>query len=258
MKIDWWTLGFQIVNALVLVWILARFLFRPVAAIVAARRGEADKLLADARAAQAAASADREKAVAEIATTAAGRSDVLKAATAEAATEKTTLLAAAQAEADRIRDAAQAEIDRAKAIEAVAAGDRASLLAVDIVAKLFARLPDTARVGGFVDGLAEAIAALPEAARTGIGGGPIHIRAVRALTEGETQACRAALGRVLGHSVDIAVDVDPALIAGLEMDTPHVIVRNSFRADLDRIVAALTTHDVPVAAPPNPKAMAPT
>ena len=50
MHIDLWTLALQTINVLVLVWLLARFLFRPVAAIIAARRAAADKLLADAAA----------------------------------------------------------------------------------------------------------------------------------------------------------------------------------------------------------------
>lgn len=41
MTIDWWTLGLQTVNVLVLVWILARFLFRPVARIIADRQAAA-------------------------------------------------------------------------------------------------------------------------------------------------------------------------------------------------------------------------
>ena len=52
MHIDWWTLAFQTVNVLVLIWILGRFFFRPVADIVAKRQEEANKLLADAAAAR--------------------------------------------------------------------------------------------------------------------------------------------------------------------------------------------------------------
>ena len=48
MHIDWWTLAFQTVNVLVLIWILARFFFRPVVDIVAKRQEEANKVLAEA------------------------------------------------------------------------------------------------------------------------------------------------------------------------------------------------------------------
>src|SRR6516162_2859657 len=65
MQIDWWTLGLQAVNALVLIWLLARFLYRPVVDAIAARQQAAGKLLADAQAAKAAAESEREQAAAQ-------------------------------------------------------------------------------------------------------------------------------------------------------------------------------------------------
>ena len=88
MQIDWWTLGLQAVNALVLIWLLAHFLFRPVVYAIAARQKAVGQLLADAKAAKAAAEGERDKAEAEIARLAEHRSEALKAAEAEAATEK--------------------------------------------------------------------------------------------------------------------------------------------------------------------------
>jgi F-type H+-transporting ATPase subunit b len=67
MQIDWWTLGLQTVNALVLIWLLAHFLFRPVVDAITARQKAAGQLLADAQAAKAAAQSEREKAAAETA-----------------------------------------------------------------------------------------------------------------------------------------------------------------------------------------------
>ena len=45
MHFDPWTLALQTINVLVLVWLLAHFLFRPVAGIIAARRAAADALM---------------------------------------------------------------------------------------------------------------------------------------------------------------------------------------------------------------------
>lgn len=245
MKIDWWTLGLQAVNVLVLIWLLGRFLFRPVAAIVEARQQEVSKLLDEANTTRAEAVAEREKAAEEVASLAASRGETLKAAATEAEAQKAAILATARAEADQLRAAAEAEIERARQGEATAAADRASRLAVDIAAKLFGRLPDEARITGFVDGLSRGLAALPEASRAGIGadGAPVRLRAARALTDAEKEACRSMLVQALGRPVDIVVEADPRLIAGLEIDTPHAVVRNSFRADLDRIAEELTRHE---------------
>jgi F-type H+-transporting ATPase subunit b len=57
------------------------------------------------------------------------------------------------------------------------------------------------------------------------------------------QSCRDAFAAALGRPLDFTLAVDPSLIAGLELETPHAVVRNSFRADLSRIVEELTGHD---------------
>lgn len=243
MRIDWWTLGLQAANVLILVWILGRFLFRPVAAMMEERRVAAAKLLDEALADRAAAHAERGTADAALADLAAQRAQALKVAAEEAEAEKQGILAGARAEADRLRAGAMADIARAHADAAGAQAEGARRLALDIAGRLFDRLPDAARVNGFIDGLAESVAGLPEAIRAGLAAdASIRLTAPRALTEAERQACREALGKALGRAVTLEVSVDPGLIAGLEIDMPHAAVRNSFRADLARIGAALSVH----------------
>jgi F-type H+-transporting ATPase subunit b len=249
MQIDWWTLGLQAVNALVLIWLLAHFLFRPVVKAIAARQKAAGQLLADAKAAKAAAESEREKATAETAGLAEHRSEALKAAEAEAAGAKAGLLAEAQAEADKLRAAAKAEIEAERRTEALAAEDRAGRLAVDIATKLLDRLPREARVAAFIDGIATGLAKLPEGTRASVGadGASVHLTAARAVTSEEVEACRKALSGVLGHPVLVEVTVEPELIAGIELETAHAVVRNSFRADLVRLKSELVHHDTDAA-----------
>jgi len=249
MQIDWWTLGLQTINAVVLIWLLAHFLFRPVVGAIDARQKAAGQLLADAKAAKAAAEGERAKAAAEVAQLAQQRSEALKAAEAEAAASKSALLATAETEADKLRAAAKAQIEDERRTEALAAEDRAGRLAVDIAAKLFDRLPRQARVSAFIDGIATGLEKLPEGARASIGadGASIHLTVARAVTPQEEEACRKALAGVLGHAVAVDVTVDPTLIAGIELEAPHAIVRNSFRADLVRLKRELVHHDTDVA-----------
>ena len=249
MQIDWWTLGLQTVNALVLIWLLAHFLFRPVVDAIATRQRAAGQLLADAQAAKAAAQREREKATAETAQLAEHRSEALKAAEAEAATVKSALLATARAEADKLRAAAKTEIEAERRTEALAAEDRAGRLAVDIATKLLDRLPQEARVAAFIDGIATGLAKLPEGTRASIGadGTSIRLTAARAATPQEVEACRKAIAGVLGHPVLVEVTVEPTLIAGLELEAPHAVVRNSFRADLVRLKSELVHHDTDAA-----------
>ncbi|MCS0503468.1 F0F1 ATP synthase subunit delta [Ancylobacter mangrovi] len=241
MQIDWWTLGLQTANVLVLVWILGRFLFRPVAGMIEQRRVLASKALDDARAAQAAAEAARVEAEHTTADLARSRADALKKAAQEAEAERQGIIAAARAEAERLREAAKADIARARADEAAAAQGRASALALDIADKLLSRLPEQARIDGFIPGLAQGLAALPDEIRASLGadGHPVRLKAARALSDAEVNACRDQLSKALGRPIEIACETDPALIAGLELDMPHAAVRNSLRADLDRVAGAL-------------------
>jgi F-type H+-transporting ATPase subunit b len=245
MQIDWWTLGLQAVNALVLIWLLGHFLFRPVVDAIAGRQKAAGQLLADAQSAKSAAEAERDKAAAEAARLAEHRAAALKAAEAEAAATKATLFAAAKGEADKLRASAEAEIDAVRRTEARAAEDRASRLAVDIATKLLDRLPREARVAAFIDGIATGLAKLPEGTQASLGadGTSVRLTAARAVTPEEVETCRKALAGVLGHPVLLEVSVEPELIAGLKLEAPHAVVRNSFRADLVRLKSELVHHD---------------
>jgi F-type H+-transporting ATPase subunit b len=245
MQIDWSTLALQTVNAVVLIWLLAHFLFRPVVDAIAARQKAAGQLLVDAKAAKAAADSERDKAVAEDARLAEHRSEALKAAEAAAAAAKAALLATAQAEADKVVVTAKARIEAERRTEALAAEDRAARLAVDIAAKLLDRLPRAARVSAFIDGIATGLAKLPQGTRASVGadGTSIHLAIARAVTPQEEEACRKALSDVLGHPVAVEVSVDPALIAGIELEAAHAVVRNSFRDDLIRLKSELVHHD---------------
>lgn len=244
MHIDWWTLGLQAVNALVLIWLLAHFLYRPVVDAIAARQKAAGQLLTDAQTAKAAAEAERQKAAEETAHLVEHRSAAFEAAEAEAAAEKAALAAAAKADADKLRAAAKIEIEAARRSEAEAGEDRAAQLAVDIAAKLLDRLPQEARIAAFIDGLATGLAKLPDGTRAslGTGGAAIRLTFARAASPQEVEACRQALAKVLGHPVLVEVSVDPELIAGIELEAPHAVVRNSFRADLVRLKSELVHY----------------
>jgi F-type H+-transporting ATPase subunit b len=241
MHIDWSTLALQTINALVLVWLLARFLFRPVADIIAARQNAAQALLADAQASRRAAQAEQSAASDESARLAASREAVLQAAQTEAEAHKAALLASARAEAVQLRADADGEIERALAAQARAIENDAVKLAVEIAGRLLDRLPPEARVQGFIGGTAQALAALSPETRAEFAarGEPLVLAAPRLLSAAEEQACAAAFTEALGRSVTLQVRADPSLIAGLEITSAHAAVRNHLRHDLDAIRATL-------------------
>ena len=243
MSIDWWTLGLQTINITVLVWLLAHFLFRPVAAIIAERKAFAGRLLDEAEEAKTAACGMREQADGALREIAANRAAAIHAAAEEAQTEKSAMLSTAQSEIERLRASADAELAHARKAERRAESERARRLAIDIAAKLLNRLPEGARVAGFVEGLAQAVATLPPETRADFGEGAL-LKVPRPLTAEEDESCRCVLANAFGHPLDLQIEVDPALIAGLELENQHASVRNSFRADLVRIATEFAKHDI--------------
>lgn len=251
MTIDWWTFGLQTVNVLILMWLLSRFFWRPVAGMIEMRRAQAQALLDEAQTARDAAA----KVLAEAENRTAGfakeREAILQQARGEVAEARRVLLAQAEAEVAALRD--QAVASRAKDHEEVekAWSTQASRLAVEIAEKLVSRLDAKEVRSAFLQWLAEQIGALPEDARRKIAysDGPLEIFSAHDLSAEEQAriiaAIRAALGQAAGASApDIVFHADAALIAGLELRTPHFVLNNSWRADLQKILAELQ-HDQP-------------
>jgi len=242
MQIDWWTLGLQTINALVLIWLLSRFLFRPIASILADRKAAAARLMDDAAATEASARALEQKAQTALDGIASDRAASISAAAAEAKEARRALLGAARTEAERLRADVLAEIERLRKSERHAEAERASLLAIDIARRLLDRLPQASRVAGFVDGLIAAIAALPEETRADFCRQAAILTAPRPLTAEEEALCQAELAKAFGRPLEFGLRVDPALLAGLELENQHTSIRNSLRADLERISAELLTE----------------
>jgi F-type H+-transporting ATPase subunit b len=246
MHIDLWTLALQTINVLVLVWLLARFLFRPVAAMIAERRAAADKLLADAvnklqQATDAAAAIAQQR---EGLTGEAQR--ILAEARATAEAERATLLQHASDAAARLQADAQQAIASDRATMREALEREANNLALTIASRLLQRVPARALNHAFLETLAETLAADP--ARGSLAATTIELRSAVPLDAAAQEDCRDILARALGAAPRITFRTDPTLIAGIELAAPHALIRNSWRADLDRIDHALheaAADDVP-------------
>jgi len=245
MTIDWWTLGLQAINVAVLVWLLQRFFWRPVAAMIDRRRVTAQRILTEAETARGEATA----ALTMIEQTRAGfakeRETILIAAHAAAEQARAAHLAKAAQEVAALEAAARASVEQATQAAEQAWVERSSLLAVDIAQRLAARLTGAAVYAAFLDWLLKEIAALPDAARQAVAANGTELEAVSAtqLDPAEQERYRGLIGKAFAGHPRIVFKVDPALIAGLELRGPHFVIGNSWRADLNQILAGLTHDD---------------
>ena len=243
MTIDWWTLALQAINAIVLLWLLTHFFFRPVAAMVELRKEEAEHILDDAEAQRTAARKEHETAAAERKSVADARAAALEQAAREAAKQKDELLQAARKEADEVREAGHADLDHMRKAAEQDSERRAAELAMTMAQRLLGRLPAEALIAPFLPGFTDALAALSDEAKAELAGQNSRILAPRTLTKAEREELHQRVTKALKRKASFTVDSDPAVIAGLEWQGGHVLVRNSFRADLERIGADMSAHD---------------
>jgi F-type H+-transporting ATPase subunit b len=103
MLIDWFTVGAQILNFLVLVWLLKRFLYKPILDAIDAREMRIAAELADAAATRIAAEREREEFQRKSAALNEQRDAILGSATGEAKLQREALLKQAHQAADALR-----------------------------------------------------------------------------------------------------------------------------------------------------------
>ncbi len=241
MTIDWWGLGLQAVNVLILVWLLGRVFWRPVAGAIARRQETAQAMLDEGKAAQAKA----EAALQDVTTTRASmtreRDAILAEARATAEVAKKVALTDAQAKADTLMAAAKTTIARETETARKENAARASELSVDIAAKLLDRLATPLVQSAFLAQLIEAIKGMSASDRAALvnSTSDLTIAAATELTDAEKARIGQKVAEALGGTPQLQFTTDPDLIAGLELRSAHFVLKNSWRADLDRILKEL-------------------
>ena len=236
MQIDWWTLALQAVNFLILIWLLSRFLYRPIVAIVAKRREAAQKLLSEAEAERAQVKAEH----AEIAQIregfAAERQNILNDARTQAEETRQALIVEAKEDAEKLLSDAEAVSARAEDAAQRTLAQKAEQLALAIAEKLLTRLQLQDATAAFLGGLCSKIESLSPQSKAALQkGGAMEVVTATALTSSQQARVRDALAVCLGGQPSPTFRTDPALIAGIELTSRDIVLRNSWREDLRTI-----------------------
>ncbi|MGO9134958.1 MAG: F0F1 ATP synthase subunit delta [Methylovirgula sp.] len=244
MHIDWSTLALQTINVLILVWILSRFLFQPVRAIIAKRQEQVDASLADVEKLKQQAAESRAAAETAREAVAAEKDRLIAAAQAEAAKEKARLLDLAKADIEAVRKEAAAADARDKAAMEAALVARLKDLAVEIARRLITRVASDAGLDGFVDGLCAQLKEASAETRAALIWEHAKSKPLEVVTAGplSTEAKTRLADRlqsVLGKDVVVSFSADPAVIAGIELHGSTMSLSNSLRQDLDHLAKDL-------------------
>ena len=247
MRFDWWTLALQTINFVVLVWLLTRFLYKPVLGMIDARRAEVAQQYAGAAAAEAKAKALLEGTEKERAGIAAERSDALRAAVAAAEEAAKARRVQAEREAASLLDEARKTLATERD-EASAAVREASLdLGTEIARRLLADLPTELRAEAWLERVEQHLANVTPAEREALnsslnGGGNLHVVTALPLPEPVAVIWRTRLGRAFGAGTAVDFECDPALIAGTELHFPSAILRFSWRSVLETMRGEIGNH----------------
>jgi F-type H+-transporting ATPase subunit b len=247
MRLDWWTLALQTINFAVLVWLLHRFLYRPVLRMIDARRTEIEKQYADARAAEAKVKERLATIEAERSSIAAERNAVLKTAAAQVDESTKARRAQAEREAAELLEGAR----RSLAIErdrALAEAQRVALeLGAEFARRLLAEVPIQLRAEAWLERLEQHLAALPDSELKALvgqcaDGTALTIVTASPLPSGTAEVWRTRLRKPLGPEITMKFDVDPTLVAGTELHFPNSILRFSWQSALAALRAEIDGH----------------
>jgi F-type H+-transporting ATPase subunit b len=238
MTLDWWGLGLQAINVLILVWLLSRVFWRPVAGAITRRQVAAQALLEEGKATQAKADAALAEVVETRAGIAAERDAILAEAKAAAGTVAKATLKDAQTKADAMIAAARTAIDRDRNTARKENATRAAELSVEIAARLLGRFNTAEVQATFLAQLVEAIGDMSASDRAALIASADGTDIVTATDiEGAERAkIERAVKDALGGTPSVRVVTDHSLIAGLELRNGHFVLHNSWRADLETIL----------------------
>lgn len=222
MLIDWFTVVAQVLNFLILVWLLKRFLYRPILRAIDVREKRIAAEVADASAMKTEAEKDREAFEARTRAFDEQRAALLGKATDEASAEKQRLLAEAHKSLDALTEtqhaASLAEAGKLNqalclrvqqevfAIARKALGDLASTSLeermVDVFVQRLGLVDDDTRKA-----LAEAISGSSDTA---------VVRSAFELTAAQQATLQKALGDLVATDVRIRFETTPAFTSGIE------------------------------------------
>ncbi|PKN43279.1 MAG: F0F1 ATP synthase subunit B [Deltaproteobacteria bacterium HGW-Deltaproteobacteria-18] len=223
MLIDWFTVGAQVVNFLVLVWLMKRFLYKPILGAIDAREERIARELADGERMQAEAAREREEFERRKKALEDTRDELLETARNEARDERQKLLGQARvdAEAERARQGEALKRDRDCLLDEMARRTREETYAI-------ARKTLSDLAGASFDEraslvFAQRVRSLDEPSRSDLiadaKSGPLRVRSAFELSEESRAAVRSALEDVLEGSAKVYFETDPDLIGGIEILT---------------------------------------
>ena len=225
MLIDWFTVGAQVLNFIILVWLLKRFLYKPILNAVDAREKRIAAELADADAKKAEALKERDEFQHKNEEFDQQRAALLSKATDEAKAERQQLLDDARKAADAL-SAKRKEALRSDANNLNQAIRRRTQQEVFAIArKALTDLATTSLEERMSEVFAQRLRSMEAKAKEGLGEAlktssePALVRSAFDLPEAQRASIQKALNETFSANVHIRFETAPDLVSGIELTT---------------------------------------
>ncbi|WP_018608037.1 F0F1 ATP synthase subunit delta [Uliginosibacterium gangwonense] len=256
MLIDWFTVGAQTLNFLILVWLMKRFLYQPILHAIAAREKRITDELAAAAAKKAEATQERDTYQRKNAEFDQQRAEMLDKATEDAKAERQRLIAEAHTAIDAMRATHEIALNREQknlheeiarytqrevfAIARKTLGDLAGISLEARICEVF-----THRLGTLDAATKQVLAAAVGSSR------PVLVRSAFELSAEQRAAILQALQVALAADVHLNFADAPDLISGIELSTAGQKLAWSiadYLASLDEHINAWLKDNIPTEA----------
>ena len=221
MTFNVWTFLFEVLNFLVLAFVLHRLLYRPLRDAIERRKAENERAKTDAEAARKAAETLKEQLAAKVAESDRERTEVLKKAAEQAEAEKSRRIADAEAAAKRIADLARSDAEQLRKDTLAGLEAEIGRLAVGLAERLLTQSCDVSLNAQLARHLVESLRAIGgeerERVRRDAGTDGAVIESAIPLDDGIRNDLIAAVGELLGRPCEMHFNLNSKLIAGALM-----------------------------------------
>jgi len=248
MLIDWFTVVAQVVNFLILVWLLKRFLYRPILDAIDAREKRIARQLADAEAKEAEAQTQRDEFLRRNEAFEQQRSALLGEAADAAKAERQRLLDQARRDADALAAKRQEALRGEQQSLNEALGRRAREEVFAIARKALADLAAASLEERMSEVFARRLREMDSKAKAGLGtalksaSAPGVVRSAFDLPAQQRAAIQTAVNETFSADIKLRFETAPDLISGIELATDGQKVGWSiaeYLASLERSVGEL-------------------
>lgn len=263
MLIDWFTVGAQALNFIILVWLMRRFLYKPILKAIDAREQKIAAELADAAAQEAEAEKQRDAFQHKNDELEQQRAGLLKKATDEANAERQRLLEEASKAAEALRKKRQEtlETDARELNQAIARRAQQEVFAIakKALTDLAATSLEACMTQVFIRRLRELDAPAKSTLAAAIkeSPAPLVLRSAFELPQDQRAVLQDALNRAFSADVRLQFETAPALVSGIELaSNGHKLGWNiaEYVGSLERSLQALLKEKSRDQAKPKPEA----